>query len=327
MSTIIDKYLLLILLYMKKVSTRTIWPVDEPCQIAYRDPIAGYLWLRPYIDVRKKSKIWGIALGDNIVFKLTHESDGDWYTASTMMDKLSRAKMPDSSELELAEMHRTTFDNVVLQLRKLGVDAEFWRNGWYWSSEDSGKKAVVLDMACGKFELVAKNMKNGYVRLISRYLTAKPEDIGYNLAYLRNGRFEVATDFRAELKDKLWGMQINRGYMSLRQESEKRTFFQMENLGKVTNENDLFAFDLPYLKQVEEVAKYHSDINEALAKISAYGVDVDLVKMNDIWWITKDRRMMADSTGFVTFGNRYIRGDELCTCRLWGYNLKGTVVI
>ena len=72
---------------MKK-NTHSIWPVQAPCQIAYRDPISGYFWLRPYVDLQRKGKIWGIAI-NGIVYYLKHESDGDWNTAITLKDERS----------------------------------------------------------------------------------------------------------------------------------------------------------------------------------------------------------------------------------------------
>jgi hypothetical protein len=232
---------------MAALETRRIRPVQAPCLIAYRDPLAGYFWLRPYVDMSLKNKIWGIAINGQ-VFKLVHEEDGNWYQAKKLGETKNDHKitgMPSTTVIDIASYYRREFDATARFLQELGIKAEPWRNGWYWSTEDNGDDATVMDMANGRIEFIPKKMKNGYVRLVSNYIIKKPDCVGYPLAYLIDGHLELSSDFRANLKDKLWGLHVAKSYLCMRLtfEPEKMTVDEGLELGKSLS-TDALRIDL-----------------------------------------------------------------------------------
>lgn len=305
-------------------NTSMIWPVQAPCLIAYRDPLVGYFWLRPYIDLHLRNKIWGIAVHGQI-FKLVHEEDGNWYSAKKLGDTLSRAKMPSTTVIDIASTYRREFDATIELLQKLSIKAEPWRNGWYWTDEEKGDDATVMDMANGRIEFIPKKMRNGYVRLVSHYVTKKPETIGYSLAYLRNGQLELASDFRPELKDCLWGVHVGKGYlcMKLTYEPQKMTVNDGVELSKSLS-TDKINFTLPERINVDDIAKEKESLNNAFAKLSAYGVKTDPLVMKEMFWLTKS---FYGKQGFISYGSRYFNSDETCLCRMFAKNTGKTVVI
>ena len=309
---------------METLKTKKIISVQAPCFIAYRDPLAGYFWLRPYVDLGLRNKIWGIAINGQ-VFKLVHEEDGSWYQAKKLGDTLSRAKMPSTTVIDIASYYRREFNATIEQLQQLGIKAEPWRRGWYWTTEDDGEKATVMDMANGQIDFVEKKMRNGYVRLVSNYITQKPDCVGYTLAYLINGHLELSSDFRANLKDKLWGLHIAKSYlcMKLTYEPQKMTVNEGLELGK-TLSTDALCVDLPSRNNVDDIGKEKDTINDTLVKLSAYGVKVDLLQSKEMNWLTNT---LWNKKGFITYGNRFISIEEACTCRLFAKNKGKTVII
>ena len=308
---------------MKDLHTSTIWPVQAPCQIAYRDPLTGYFWLRPYVNLNLRGKIWGIALCGQ-VFRLIHEQDGDFETVKDICDAKSRAKIPSTAVLDLANRYLREFNLTVELLTQLGIKAEPWRNGWYWSNEEKDDATgTIMEMAKGRVELVPKtNCAN--VRLASNYIVKKPEVIDFALAYLRNGHLEISTDWRPELKDCLWGIHVCKGYlcMKLTYEADKMLLHDAVAYGKSLS-TEALTIGLPNKTHVEEVGKQKDAINDAFVKLSAYGVNVDLLAMKDLFWLTKT----FERDGFVTYGNRFIREGEPCLCRLFAKNTGNTPVI
>lgn len=307
---------------MKQKNTSTIWPVQAPCQIAYQDPLSGYFWLRPYVDLKRKSKIWGIAL-NGIVFCLKHEPDGDWNTAIELKDERSRAQMATTTELDIAFSYKDAFNDTVKLLKQLHLEADEWRNGWYWSNENQDENAVVIDMADCHSELVPKRLRNGYVRMVSHYVVKKPVMVGYNLVYLHEGRFKLATDFRPYLGQYLWGLDCGKFYLHLSEETQKLTLGAgLARAGGLCTES--LKIELPTQTDVEQAIKEKNALNDALVILSAYGIKVDLVNNRDPYWLTKKLYHANGFDGFVTYFNRLIRADEPCICRLVGRR-KGKV--
>ena len=308
---------------MKNLHTSTIWPVQTPCQIAYRDPLAGYFWLRPYVDLNLRGKIWGIALCGQ-VFRLVHEQDGDFNSVKDISDAKSRAKIPSTAVLDLANRYLREFNLTIELLQQLGIKAEPWRNGWYWSNEEKdATTGTIMEMAKGRVEHVSKtNCAN--VRLASNYITKKEDVFGFALAYLRNGHLEISLAWHPELKDCLWGIHVGKGYlcMKLTYEPDKMLLYDAFNYGKSLSTDEL-QIGLPAKTHVEEVGKQKDAINNALVKLSIYGVKVDIIAMKDLFWLTKT----FDRDGFVTYGNRFIRKGEPCLCRLFAKNTGNTPVI
>lgn len=309
---------------MKNLHTTTIWPVQAPCLIAYRDPLTGYFWLRPYVDLQLKSKIWGIAVHGQ-VFKLVHEDDGSWFEAKKRSDDLSRAKMPSTTVIDIASAYRREFDATVELLKQLKIEAEPWRSGWYWTNEEDGDKATVLDMANGRIEFVPKKMRNGYVRLVSNYITKKPITVGYSLAYLNEGRLEISTDYKPELKNQLWGLHVGKNFLCMRLTYEKdsmdwQTGFE---LGKSLS-TDKLDVALPKAGDVDNVGKEKDAINNALVKLSAYGINVDLIVSRDLHWLTQSS---YGNDMFLTYNHFLVHKDSCRLCRLFATNKGKTVVI
>lgn len=307
---------------MEQKNTSTIWPVQAPCQIAYQDPVSGYFWLRPYVDLQRKSKIWGIAI-DGIVFRLVHEVNGDWNTAITLKHEKSRAQMATTTELDIAFAYKDAFNDVVALLKKLDINAEAWYNGWYWSNENQGDEAVVVDMTDCHPELVPKRYRNGYVRLVSHYVVKKPITVGYNLVYLHEGKFKLATDFRPYLSPYLWGLDGGKYYLHLNEEPQRLTLGAgLARAAGLCTEN--LKIDLPSKEELEKVIKEKNALNNALVILSAYGVNVDLVNNREPHWLTKNLYHKNGFDGFVTYFNRLVRADEPCICRLVGRS-KGKI--
>lgn len=307
---------------MKDLHTSTIWPVQAPCQIAYRDPLTGYFWSRPYVDLNLRGKIWGIAIQGR-VFRLVHEPDGDYNAALLLGDAKSKAQLPSTTAIDLASRYLREFNLTIELLQNLGIKAEPWRNGWYWTSEEIGEKATIMVMAKGRLELVDKT-SCANVRLVSNYVVKKPDTLSFALAYLRNDHLEIASDWRPELRDYLWGIHVCKGYlcMKLTFEPEKMRVKDAMMYGKSLSTDEL-QVGLPTKTHLEEVAKQKDSINDTFAKLSAYGVETDFLAMKDIFWLTKS----FERDGFLTYGNRFIREGEPCLCRLFAKNTGNTPVI
>jgi hypothetical protein len=318
---------------METIKTKKIIPVQAPCLIAYRDPLAGYFWLRPYVDMGLKSKIWGIAVNGQ-VFKLVHEEDGNWYQAKklgdTKINPITQKEhkitgMPTTTVIDIASYWRREFDKTVQLLQNLGIKAETWRNGWYWTTEDNGDDATVMDMANGRIEFQPKKMRNGYIRLISNYIVKKPDVMDYPLAYLVDGHLEIANDFRPELRDKLWGLHVSKRFlcMKLTYEPNKMTVDKGFALGQSLSTSQL-KVDLPEKEIVDDIAKEKDSINDTLAKLSAYGANVDLIFSKDLIWLTKT---LYEDRGFLSYNYSFVLKDQACLCRMFAKNKGKTVVI
>ena len=302
--------------------TYLIWPVQSPFKIAYRDPLTGYLSLLPYIDFQWKMKIWGIAIGER-VFKLTHESGTDWNTASSYTD-LCHGTMPDTADLNVAFMYKSGFDDIITLLKSKNVSAEYWNRGWYWSREHKGEEATVVDMTDGTSELIAKRIKNGYVRLVSTrisndaYLTVR-----YPLVYLEDGLFKISNNLNLSKKDKLWGIQLGKRYFCLRQEPEMLTWYQAVKKAQ-TLTTDLVRISLPKKEMFDEPAKYRDSINDALMKLQAFGIKTDLWEDKSLKYLTSSEHLDC----YVTWWHEAIPKDKPEPCRFIGENRKhGTVFI
>ncbi|MBQ9271725.1 MAG: hypothetical protein IJ218_05640 [Alphaproteobacteria bacterium] len=302
--------------------THLIWPVQSPYKIAYRDPLTGFLTLLPYIDLQWKIKIWGIAIGQ-MVFKLTHEAGTDWNTAMTYTD-LCRGTVPTTAELDIAFAHKSGFNELVQLLRSKNVVAEPWNDGWYWSNENNGDTATVIDMADGKAELIPKRIKNGYVRLLSRRIaTDKPLSVRYPLVYLEDGVFKISYDLDLSRKEQLWGIQLGKKYFCLCQEPTKQTWYQAVEKAKELS-TDLVRISLPKKEMFDEPAKYRDSINDALMKLRAYGVKVDLWEDKSLQYLTSSEYL----DHYVTWWHEMIPKDIPKTCRFIGENRKhGTILI
>lgn len=306
---------------MKEKHTKFIWPVDEPFKIAYREPITGLLSLYPYIDLQWKIKIWGIAI-DKRVYKLCHEPGADWNTAKNYADTLCHGYMPTTEDLDFAFAHKSGFDEIISFLRAHNVAAEPWNNGWYWSTEDQGSEATVVDMANGKAELIEKRIKNGYVRLVSHRIANKPLTVHFPLVYLDEGILKVSYDLVLARKDQLWGMQIGKKYFKLRQEPELQTWYQAQEKAKLLS-TDLLRISLPKKEMFEELRKYRETTNDALMKLQAYGIETDL-------WEDKGWHYLTGSEyldHYVTCQHEMIPKDSYEPCRFIGENVKHHTVM
>lgn len=304
-----------------KNHTRFIWPIQEPFKIAYRDPLTGFLTLLPYVDLQWKIKIWGIAIGQ-IVFKLTHEAGTDWKTALTYTD-LCHGAMPDTADLDTAFAHKAAFDEIIEFLKSNRVAAETWNNGWYWSREDAGDEATVVDMANGQAELISKRIKNGYVRLVSRRIdTRKPHTVRYPLVYLDEGIFKVSYDLDLSRKEQLWGIQLGKKYFSLRKEPNQTWYEATKKAQQMST--DLVRISLPKKEMFDEIAKYRDAANDALMKLQAYGIETDLWEDKSLKYLTASEYL----DHYVTWWHEMIPKDQPEPCRFIGENRKhGTVVI
>jgi hypothetical protein len=308
---------------MNTINTMMIWPVQKPCQIAYRDPLTGVLWLRPYIDLHLKSKIWGICI-NGAVFKLTHEPDAKWDTATNYTDEKSKAKMPQTTDLDAVFPYVADFNRVVGELNKHRIPAESWRQGFYWSGENDGDNAVVMDMGSGKVELLPKRIPNVYTRLVSYRIINKPINTGATLAYWRNGRIEVSLDLHLDCLHQLWGIQTcNKNiFCKLTDEPQMYDWNAGMQLAKEQS-TDTVKLILPSAENMLEVEKYYQSNNDTLAIIAAYGIKVDLFDKRKWGYLTSTE---YGEGHFITHYHEMIAKNKPCKCRLFAQPRKNPVV-
>ena len=306
---------------MKENHTKFIWPVDTPFQIAYRDPLNGFLTLLPYVDLQWKMKIWGIAV-EKRVYKLVHEPGSDWNKAKGYADTLCRGYMPNTDDLDCAFAHRQGFDEIVAFLKSKNIAAEPWNDGWYWSSEDEGNKATVVDMSDGKAELIDKKIKNGYTRLVSRRIaTDKPLSVRYPLIYLDEGILKTSYDLVLSRKDQLWGIGIGKNNFRLREEAPQN-WYQAKAAAEQMSD-DLVRIALPKKEMFDELRRERESINDALMKLQAFGVATDL-------WLDKSWGYLTASEyldHYVTCEHEMIPKDSVNPCRFIGENRKHHTVV
>ncbi len=301
--------------------TKLIWPVKSPFQIAYRDPISGFLTLLPYIDWQWKMKLWGIAI-ERRVYKLTHEAGADWNTAVNYADKLCHGYMPNTEDLDTAFAYREGFDEIIAFLKSKNVAAEPWNNGWYWSREDSGNQATVIDMSDGKAELIDKKIKNGYTRLVSHRIdTQKPLSVRYALVYLDEGIFKTSYDLILSRKEQLWGICFGKNCFKLC-EDPAQNWYQATEAAKQMS-TDLVRISLPKKEMFDELVRYRDAANDALVKLQAYGIKTDL-------WMDKSWGYLTASEyldHYVTCQHEMISKDSINPCRFIGENRKQGIVM
>lgn len=300
--------------------SKMIWPVKAPFMIAYADKLTGRLDLQPYVDLQWKIKIYGIAFC-GMVFKLTHEGGADWNRAKSFTDK-SDGVMPTTAELDFAYANKDGFNEIIDFLKAHNVAAEPWQSGWYWCDEESGDNAAVVDMDCGKAELIEKRIKNGYTRLVSRKISNKPISVNYPLAYLHNGQLETSYTLYLSRLNELWGIQLSKGYFHLTEEPQKMLWVDGMALAERLT-TDKIKYSLPRKEAFEEVVKYRDAVNDALIKLEAYGVHTDL-------WLDKSLGYLTSSENgeyFATYLHEIIPKTTPCTCRLYAKNKGGMIVI
>ena len=290
--------------------------MEAPFRIAYRDPITGYLSLLPYVDLQWKIKIWGIAV-DRRVYKLVHESGTDWNTAIGYADTLCHGYLADTADLDCAFANKEGFDEIAAFLKSKNVAAELWHNGWYWSRENSGERATVVDMSDGKAELIEKRIKNGYVRLVSRRIVNNPITVRFPLVYLDEGILKVSYDLDLVRKNQLWGIQFGKKYFKLRQEAEKMTWFQAKEKAKELSTDEVRIM-LPKKEMFEEQRLHRDAVNDALMKLQAYGIETDL-------WEDKSWSYLTNSEyldHYVSCQHELIPKNSLEPCRYIGENIR-----
>lgn len=312
---------------MDKKHSEMIWPIPKSCQIAYLDTVdflTGRLTLRPYLNLHQQSHIWGIAV-DGLVFKLQHETDGNWQNASALPQDKSEAAMPTTAELDVVFYHQAAFNATVDVLRKHKIAADYWRQGWYWSKEEQGSCAIVVDMSNGRADLMPKHMNNGYVRLISRKVATKPINIRFPLVYITDDEVKLSLDFRPELKDCLWGLQTGKHYCHLTNEPQKLSWNDAVAYAKQMSGKNV-QYILPSHDELREVVTYNEQVNDALAILSCYGADVDLFE-DKFWEYLLDNDYSYDKKAFVSYFSEVIPKDRPFACRLFAKAKKKPTVI
>ena len=288
--------------------------------IAYMDRLTGLMDLRPFVDLSKRMSIWGIAV-DGLVFKKTHEVDSDWTTATQISESKSRAILPDTTELDIGYYHRQAFNETVGVLKSCGIEADPWKKGWYWSREDDGDNAVVIDMCNGETDFVPKRLNNGYVRLVThRVKTVQHISVRAALLYLNNGKFEWSLELEPERLSQLWGINVGGAFMRLTEESEKCDWYQGTEKAK-TLSNEFCKVALPKQEDFEYISKYASSVNDSLAMISAYGVSTDFVSAD----FYRHRYLTSSEYGkdsFLSYDRCVTKKTIPCYCRFIGEEIK-----
>ncbi|MBR3676874.1 MAG: hypothetical protein IKN71_07050 [Alphaproteobacteria bacterium] len=305
---------------MKEKHTRFIWPVDEPFKIAYRDPLSGIMTLLPYIDLQWKMKIWGVSIGER-VYKLNHEPGADWFKASAYVDKLCQGYMPTTDDLDEAFAYKEGFNEIIALLKSQRIAAEPWVDGWYWSTEDDGDKATVVDMSDGKAELIDKKIKNGYTRLVSRRIADKTPTVHYPLVYFDEGIFKISYDLILSRKNQLWGIQSGKNYFCLREE-KPQTWYQAKTAAESVCD-DKVRISLPKKEMFDELRREREAVNDALMKLQAFGIVTDLWK--DKYWRYLTASEYLDH--YVTCEHEMIPKDTINPCRFIGENRNHRTVL
>ena len=301
--------------------TKYIWPVSSPFKIAYRDPISGFMTLLPYVDLQWKMKIWGIAI-DNRVYKLTHEPGADWNKASGYADKLCHGYMPNTDDLSAAFFYREGFDEIIAFMKSKNINAEPWNNGWYWSTEEDGDEAVVIDMSEGNTELISKKVKNGYTRLVSHRIDfKKPLTVHFPLVYLDEGILKISYDLILSRKEQLWGIQSGKNYFRLCEEKPQDWYQAKAEAEKMST--DLVRIALPKKEMFNELRLEREAINDALIKLQAYGIKTDLWEDKSWSYLTASEYL----DHYVTCQHEMIPKDSVNPCRFIGENKKHHTVM
>jgi hypothetical protein len=131
--------------------------VKTPLEIAYRDDDGNFSYL-PYLDIVRRSEVFGICLGD-YVWKTSDEEDGDYLRicdlSETYVSKRSKGISAPDEKVEpyaVAYMYMKLFGKTVDILNENGVSADRFKRGGYWicgSSQDGYAKAY--DFVTGTF--------------------------------------------------------------------------------------------------------------------------------------------------------------------------------
>ena len=305
--------------------TKYIKPVQSPCLIAYKDRLTGYMNLRPYIDMNKKSQIWGIAIS-SMVFKLTNENDCNWNDAANFqVNDKSRAHMPTTTNLDAALYYKDEFNSTVEKLNKCGVKADFWLDGWYWSFEEIGDDGVVVDIAVGNIDVKDKT-QCCHLRLVSNYLNPQPHiSIGSALLYMDDGKFSWKMELDTKRLDKVWGMNISGVFVHITEEKEKCTWYEAQKTAQNLSDKNV-CISLPKAEICEFMEKHADSINDKLAILSAYGLETDFVvsDLDKHLYLTSTTNNF-DANYFVAYEHRIVHKNSKCFCRFVGENVKDEV--
>ncbi len=300
--------------------TKMVKPVQAPCMIAYMDRLTGLMDLRPFVDLSKRTSIWGIAV-DGLVFKKTHEADSDWITASQISESKSRAMLPTTTELDIGYYHRQAFNETIGILKSCGIAADPWKKGWYWSREDDGDKAVVIDMCDGGSDFIPKRLNNGYVRLAThRVKTVQHISVHATLLYLNEGKFEWSLELEPDRLSQLWGISVGKVFMRLTEEPEKCNWYQGIEKAKALS-TEFCRISLPKQEDFEFIDKYADSVNDSLTMISAYGVPVDFVT-NDFYRHRCLTGTEHGKDGFLSYDRCVTNKSTPCYCRFVGEEIK-----
>lgn len=301
--------------------TKTIKPVSAPCQIAYMDRLTGLMDLRPYVDLNKRTSIWGIAI-NGLVFKKTHEENRTWLPTSQFSSEYkSRATLPTTNDLDTGYQYRQAFNETVEILKSCNIDADAWEEGLYWSSEDEGDKAAVVDMTSGQTDYIPKHQTNGRIRLVSQRIKEKQYiSVGFALLYQNEGKFDWSLNLEPERLSQLWGINIGGVYLRVTEEPEKCTWYQgMEKARALSNE--FCRVSLPRQEKFSFIGKFADDLNDSLAMISAYGISVDFVSTDFL-----EHRYLTSSEygkdGFLSYDRRVTKKSTPCYCRFVGEEIE-----
>ena len=300
--------------------TKTIKPVNTPCMVAYMDRLTGQMDLRPYVDLNKRINIWGIAI-DGLIFKKTHEQDRGWLPTSQLSEYKSRATLPTTADLNIGYQNQQAFNETVEILKSCNIAADAWEKGWYWSCEEEGDKAIMVDMTLGQTDLVSKHLQDGYVRLVSRRVKAVQHiSVGCALLYHSEGKFHWSLEIDPERLSQLWGINIGGVYLRLTEETEKCNWYQGMEKAKALS-SEFCHISLPGQEKFGFIDKYADAINDSLAMISAYGVPVDFVS-SDLF-----RHRYLTSTeygkdGFLSYDRCVTKKTTPCYCRFIGEEIK-----
>ena len=140
-------------------------PIPSPSKLVYTDK-DGKKEVLEVLVVARKNDITGI-VSAGVEVALLNEDNSNWKDAKKK--EKNGWLLPRHFEGETGRLFAggKKLNETVEFLKKYGVNAELWKEGWYWCSEEySEGNAYVFDMNTGRVGYGGKDAYGVYVRLV-----------------------------------------------------------------------------------------------------------------------------------------------------------------
>lgn len=296
--------------------------IDAPCQIAYH-MLTGKLELRPYLDLRYRHHIWGIAI-QGVVYKKTHDPAGSWTSISETDDPKVKSRLPSVEELHNAYLFKQAFNNTIAVLKSCNIDADYWQDGYYWSDQSCDETlATALDFSTGYTDSLERDFSAGLVRKVSLNTKQPPFIVvGLPLIYWnRIDRFEIKQDLLLPRSNQIWGLQLDKDmFVSIRQSSSPCTWDEAYKQAEEKSTASV-CVTLPSMKMLDLAHERMNLLNRAAIILRSYGIQADLWQKEMYWSnMEYDKRSAMARNMANTYSNLVVRKSALGYCRLMALN-------